>query len=99
MSVVTVDAPQTCTRHAHAPLIEADPREELFDIYDVDCNHIGTEKRAIVHAKGLLHKAVYCFVFNPEGQLLIQKRSDKKKIGNGQWDLSVAEHLQPGRAC
>ncbi len=88
-------APVTAAAASAAP-IQAEPDEELFDIYDDQCNLLGQERRAVVHAKGLLHKAVYCFVFNNEGQLLIQRRSRKKKIGPGQWDLSVAEHLSPG---
>lgn len=47
--------------------IAAEPDEEIFDIYDEELNHIGTEKRAVVHAKGILHKAVYCYVFNKQG--------------------------------
>jgi isopentenyldiphosphate isomerase len=39
---------------------------------------------------------VYVFVFDDRGRLLIQRRSDAKKIGPGQWDLSVAEHLSQG---
>lgn len=37
-------------------------------------------------------------MFSPEGQLLVQRRSPHKRIGPGQWDLSVAEHLQPGES-
>lgn len=70
----------------------------MFDIYNEQGQLIGQEKRAVVHKLGLLHKAVYCFVFNPQGQLLVQQRSQHKKIGPGQWDLSVAEHLSPGEA-
>jgi isopentenyldiphosphate isomerase len=40
--------------------------------------------------------AVYVFVFDKKGRLLIQRRSPNKKIGPGQWDLSVAEHLSQG---
>jgi isopentenyldiphosphate isomerase len=40
--------------------------------------------------------AVYVFVFDKKGRLLIQRRSPNKKIGQGQWDLSVAEHLSQG---
>jgi isopentenyldiphosphate isomerase len=53
-------------------------------------------------AIGLLRRsfavpAVYVFVFDTKGRLLIQRRSSDKKIGPGQWDLSVAEHLSQGR--
>jgi isopentenyldiphosphate isomerase len=68
----------------------------VFEIYDADCNLLGRELRAKVHKEGLLHKAAYCFVFDRQRRLLVQRRSLKKKIGPGQWDLSVAEHLSPG---
>lgn len=38
------------------------------------------------------------WVFRPDGRLLIQRRSAAKKMGPSQWDLSVAEHLQPGES-
>lgn len=78
------------------PPLEADPAQEVFEIYDEHGSLLGTELRGIVHQTGLLHKAVYCFVFNKQGRLLIQRRSKDKKIGPDQWDLSVAEHLSPG---
>lgn len=81
---------------AAAVPVLAEPDDETFDIYDADCNLIGQEKRKKVHAEGILHKAVYCFVFDKQGRLLVQRRSLKKKVGPGQWDLSVAEHLSPG---
>lgn len=71
--------------------------EELFDVIDPDDHDIiiGQEFRRIVHARGLLHRAVYCWVFDRDGYLLVQQRSPSKKIGASQWDLSLAEHLQP----
>lgn len=122
----------------------ADKEEELFDIVDDQNNVIGQERRSVVHAQGLKHRAVYCFVFNSRGELLLQQRSprssrlalhlflisqcfkdpdisqnqlgvvkkgnmhtrssevlwvhppSRKKIGPLQWDLSIAEHLEPG---
>jgi isopentenyldiphosphate isomerase len=37
-------------------------------------------------------------VFSSDGKLLLQRRSEKKKIGRLQWDLSLAEHLTPGES-
>eukprot|EP00878_Enallax_costatus_P005990 GHUV01006283.1.p1 GENE.GHUV01006283.1~~GHUV01006283.1.p1 ORF type:complete len:217 (+),score=38.23 GHUV01006283.1:384-1034(+) len=89
-----------CEAPPNAPTLvppdEADPAHELFEIYDENCQRVGTELRGIVHKTGLLHKAAYCFVFDKQGRLLIQRRSSNKKIGPSQWDLSVAEHLSPG---
>ncbi|KAL4448132.1 hypothetical protein ABPG75_005351 [Micractinium tetrahymenae] len=73
-------------------------KEEFFDLVDEQDRVIGRELRSVVHRKGLLHRAVYVWVFRPDGRLLIQRRSAAKKIGPGQWDLSVAEHLQPGES-
>lgn len=75
-----------------------DKEDEVFELVNSDDVVIGREYRGIVHRKGLLHRAVYCWVFNPQGQVLIQRRSKLKKIGPDQWDLSVAEHLQPGES-
>lgn len=78
--------------------LQADKDDEIFEVVDDQDRVLGTEKRSICHTSGLLHRAVYCWVFNSHGQLLIQRRSPHKKIGPGQWDLSVAEHLQPGES-
>ena len=76
----------------------ADNEQEWFELVDEADTVIGREKRSVCHSKGLLHRACYVWVFNPAGELLLQKRSPAKKIGPGQWDLSVAEHLQPGES-
>lgn len=71
--------------------------EELFDVIDPDTRQtIGQERRSVVHRTGLLHRAVYCWIFSRDGKVLLQRRSEKKKIGRLQWDLSLAEHLMPG---
>jgi isopentenyl-diphosphate Delta-isomerase len=72
-----------------------DKEDEVFELVNENDEVIGREHRGIVHRSGLLHRAVYAWVFNPAGELLIQRRSPLKKIGANQWDLSVAEHLQP----
>ena len=53
----------------------ADNDEELFDIVDNANEVVGRERRSLVHARGLCHRAAYCFVFNAEGALLLQQRS------------------------
>ncbi|KAG7671001.1 hypothetical protein Ndes2526B_g01232 [Nannochloris sp. 'desiccata'] len=73
-----------------------DREDEVFELVDENDQVIGREHRGVVHRQGLLHRAVYAWVFNPAGELLIQRRSPLKKIGANQWDLSAAEHLQPG---
>mmetsp|Transcript_12034 Transcript_12034/g.30886 ORF Transcript_12034/g.30886 Transcript_12034/m.30886 type:complete len:185 (-) Transcript_12034:89-643(-) len=74
----------------------ADNQEEVFDVVDEENRVTGQELRKVVHQQGILHRAVYCFVFNSAGELLLQRRVPEKKIGGNCWDLSCAEHLQPG---
>ena len=72
------------------PGLLADNEEEYFDIVD-DNNHIiGREKRSIAHATGLKHRAVYCFVFNEQGKLLMQQRSPRQApLLNALWDIGL----------
>lgn len=55
----------------------ADQTNELFEVVDENNQVIGLQPRALVHARGLRHRAVYCLVFNIQGQLLLQQRSPK----------------------
>ncbi len=69
---------------------------ELFDTFDESGNSTGTEYRSVVHRQGLWHRAANIFVFFPDRKLLIQQRQLTKDICPGIWDVSTAEHLQPG---
>lgn len=69
-------------------------QEELFEVIDASGKVVGTERRSIVHEKGLLHRASDVFVFDKKGRIFIQQRSFKKDIGPGLWDLSTTEHLK-----
>ena len=72
--------------------------EEQFDIYDSKGNSIGLEFRSVVHQKGIWHKASNIFVFRSTGKLILQQRQTSKDICPGLWDISAAEHLQPGES-
>ena len=71
---------------------------ELFETFD-DCDRpLGLMQRAQVHREGIWHRAVNVFLFDDHGQLYIQRRSANNDVGAGLWDLSAAEHLQPGES-
>ena len=70
--------------------------EELFDVVDSGNNVIGRKPRGEVHAQKLHHRAVHVFVFNPKGDLYLQKRSHLKDAFPGAWDSSAAGHLDVG---
>jgi len=75
--------------------VAQDP-EELFDVVDAEDQVIRTEKRAVVHAEDLLHRAVHALVFNKRNEVFLQKRSLLKDKNAGLWDSSAAGHLDAG---
>jgi len=46
--------------------------------------------------KGLLHRAFTAFIFNNKGQVLIQKRSNIKKLWPLFWEASFSSHPRKG---
>lgn len=79
------------------PLKEVPQKDdEIFDVVNEADEVVGQAKRAEVHAKGLLHRAVHVFVINGRGELLLQQRSLLKDAHPGVWDSSVAGHLDAG---
>ena len=48
------------------------------------------------HRKGLWHRTVHIWIRNYNGDLLLQRRSPKKDIHPGLWDISAAGHLAAG---
>jgi isopentenyl-diphosphate Delta-isomerase len=75
--------------------MKTDP-EEWFDVVDASDRVIGREQRAIVHARGLLHRAVHCFVHDASGALLLQLRSAHKDRFPSRWSTSVSGHVDSG---
>lgn len=70
--------------------------DELLDIVDRTGKVIGQTTRGEVYKKGLLHRASHVLIRNSKGLIYLQKRSDKKKILPGYWDISSSEHLKSG---
>ena len=70
--------------------------DELFDVVDEQNQVISQKSRREVHAEGLKHRATHVFVFNPGGDLFLQKRSHLKDSCPGLWDSSASGHLDVG---
>jgi len=72
--------------------------EELFPVVDEEGKIIGKAPRSVCHdgKSMLLHPVVHLLLFNREGKLFLQKRSQKKDIQPGKWDTSVGGHIAPG---
>jgi isopentenyl-diphosphate delta-isomerase type 1 len=72
--------------------------EELFETYSEEGEPTGLVARDVVHRLGLWHRASNVFLFRTDGQLVVQRRHETKDVWAGAWDLSVAEHLEPGES-
>lgn len=71
--------------------------EEIFPIVDEFGNTIGKTTRKECHSGSmLLHPVVHLHVFDSQGKLFLQKRSDSKDIQPGLWDSSVGGHIDFG---
>lgn len=72
--------------------------DEILEIVDENNNVVGKASRGECYKKGLLHRAVNIFIYNPKGEVFLHKRSDKKLKYPGYWDLSCSEHVKPGES-
>lgn len=73
--------------------------EELLILVDARDNIIGYENREKCHeGEGLLHRAFSIFIFNDDGQLLVQKRSAEKPLWPLHWSNSACSHPCKGES-
>lgn len=56
----------------------------------------GTASKMEVHEKGLLHRAFSVFIFNSNGDLLLQQRAMNKYHSPGLWTNTCCSHPRPG---
>lgn len=72
-------------------------QEEIFPLVDEDGTVIGQAPRSKCHdGSKLLHPVIHLHVFNSQGLLYLQKRSEDKLIEPGKWDSSVGGHIDLG---
>jgi isopentenyldiphosphate isomerase len=71
-------------------------QDELFATFDADGNAGELVPRSRVHREGLWHRAANVFLFRSDGRLIVQRRQRTKDVCPNAWDLTMAEHLQPG---
>jgi isopentenyl-diphosphate delta-isomerase len=69
--------------------------DRVILVDETDCE-IGSASKSEAHRDGKLHRAFSIFVFNPAGQLLLQKRSMKKYHSDGLWSNTCCSHPRPG---
>ncbi len=70
--------------------------DEYFDVVDENDIVTGRASRSECHNKGLVHRGSSVFIFNSEGELLLQMRSLSKDKCPGMFTASASEHLKLG---
>jgi isopentenyl-diphosphate delta-isomerase type 1 len=78
------------------PLVFKFMSEDIFDVVNERDEVIDAKPRSVVHAQGLLHRAVHVLVFNSRGEIFLQKRSMLKDRQPGVWDSSCSGHVDSG---
>lgn len=56
---------------------------------------VGEMEKMEAHRKGLLHRAFSILIFNSNGEMLLQKRSQKKYHSGGLWTNACCSHPLP----
>lgn len=70
--------------------------EIIIPLSDTAGNITGYEEKMEVHRKGLLHLAFSVLIFNSKGELLLQKRADRKYHSSALWTNTCCGHPNPG---
>lgn len=71
---------------------------EYLDIVDEQDRVIGKDTRENVHKNFQIHRGVHVFVLNSKGEILLQKRSEKKDYYPGFMDASVGAQVLSGES-
>lgn len=69
--------------------------EEVILVNEKD-EETGRMEKYTAHQKGLLHRAFSIFIFNSKGEMLLQKRAEKKYHSGGLWTNTCCSHPKPG---
>jgi isopentenyl-diphosphate Delta-isomerase len=67
--------------------------DPLIATVDSDDQITGYQLKSLVHKKGVLHRAFSIFIFNSDGQLLLQQRASDKYHSPGLWTNTCCSHL------
>ncbi len=76
-------------------MLEAMTMDEFIDILDQSGNLIGRKLRGEAHRSGEWHKGVHVWILS-NGKILLQKRSYKKDILPGRFDVGCGGHVKSG---
>ncbi|WP_262152530.1 isopentenyl-diphosphate Delta-isomerase [Chryseobacterium foetidum] len=66
--------------------------EEMVVLVNPEDKVLGLMEKQQAHINGLLHRAFSVFLFNENGEMLLQKRASQKYHSPNQWTNAVCSH-------
>ncbi|KQS92183.1 isopentenyl-diphosphate Delta-isomerase [Chryseobacterium sp. Leaf394] len=66
--------------------------EEMVVLVNPEDQVLGLMEKQQAHINGLLHRAFSVFLFNENGEMLLQKRASEKYHSPNQWTNAVCSH-------
>lgn len=72
--------------------------QEHVILVDPMGREIGTQEKIQAHREGKLHSAFSIFIFNPIGELMLQRRAGTKYHSGGLWTNTCCSHPRPGES-
>lgn len=70
--------------------------EEYVILVDEADKELGVMEKMEAHQKGVLHRAFSVFIFNANGEMLLQQRALSKYHSAGLWTNTCCSHPRPG---
>ena len=71
---------------------------ERVILVDESDTPLGTMEKMEAHEKGVLHRAFSVFIFNSNGEMLLQQRALSKYHSGGLWSNTCCSHPREGEA-
>ena len=79
------------TAASRSKIVSSD--QDLLVLVDSNDKELGTLDKVSCHAgQGVLHRAISVFLFNVEGQVLLQQRHPTKALWGGRWSNACCSH-------
>lgn len=71
---------------------------DLIILVDENDRELGVMEKMEAHLKGHLHRAFSVFIFNENGDMLLQKRASSKYHSGGLWTNTCCSHPRPNES-
>ena len=71
---------------------------EMLDVVNEDDRPQFRASRERVHREYHIHRSVMFFVFDEEGRVFVNRRSDRKELYPGHWSIAFGGHVLAGES-